>query len=289
MRYATWADGDDRQAGILTEDGMGLHAFSDMGLGYKSLLAYIQNHTPAHRAILEAAAKRPGTPLAAVQLLAPIPDLPGDIICVGLNYSDHVAESAKLKIGQQLPQAASYFSKRAYRPAGHNAVINAPFALDSRVDYEAEVGVVIGKTARCVAPKDVWGHVFGLCCFNDLTARDMQQKHGQWFYGKSMDGLTAFGPWIVGIEEFSLPLELEITGRVNGQQRQHSNTRHMIHSIEAIISELSAGMTLEAGTLLATGTPSGIGAGFDPPRCLAPGDVCEIEVEGVGVLRNSFE
>lgn len=291
MKFITYEDAGREVPGIMDGSGAGVHPLSAAGLGHATLLAFIQAHRKADLDALRALEKTPGRPLAEVRLLAPIPRPHHDVICVGLNYRDHVAESAAMHIKgarDEAPKAATYFSKRVLVAAGQNADIKAPFHLEGRVDYEAELGVVMGKTAQAVGREEAWEHVFGLCCFNDLTGRDLQDRHGQWFYGKSLDGLTAFGPCIVSRDEFAWPLALRVESRVNGEKRQHSNTANMIYPIDVIISELSQGITLDAGSLIATGTPSGVGAGFTPPRCLQAGDVVEIEVQGVGVLRNTI-
>ncbi|MDR2731032.1 MAG: fumarylacetoacetate hydrolase family protein, partial [Treponema sp.] len=134
---------------------------------------------------------------------------------------------------------------------------------------------------------DAYNYIFGICCFNDISGRDLQNFHKQWYFGKSLDTFTVYGPYIVTLDEFNLPLKLDIKCRVNGEIRQNSNTENLIFPPEIIIEELSSGMTLDAGSIIATGTPAGVGAAFTPHRCLKSGDLCEIEIEGCGVLRNT--
>jgi len=211
---------------------------------------------------------------------------------LGLNYREHAKEASNFDIASDEKREKSvYFSKRVVRALGPGGIIEGHFDINGRLDYEAELALVIGTDARRVKREDAWDHVFGLCCFNDLSARDLQRDHNQWFFGKSLDTFTAYGPYIVTMDEFKpdsgTPLEFSVRSRVNGELRQDGNTRDMIFTPDFIIEELSVGMTLDAGTIIATGTPSGVGAGFTPHRCMKTGDVCEIEIEGCGVLKNT--
>jgi 2-keto-4-pentenoate hydratase/2-oxohepta-3-ene-1,7-dioic acid hydratase in catechol pathway len=288
MKFATWKEGVTEKAGIISKDMKSVHSFESAGMAYTGLLDFIINRSDADTAALQAQESKPGTPLSTVALQAPIPKPYHDIICLGLNYMDHVKESAKFDIKTDEKRANSvYFSKRVIRSLGPDGVIENHFDINERLDYEAELALVIGKDAVKVKQENAWDYVFGVCCFNDLSARDLQQSHQQWYFGKSLDTFTAFGPYIVTLDEFSLPLKLNITSRVNGETRQKSNTENLIFTPEFIIAELSAGLTLDAGTIIATGTPAGVGAGFTPHRCMKTGDVCEIEIEGCGVLRNT--
>ena len=159
--------------------------------------------------------------------------------------------------------------------------------LVERLDYEAELAVIIGKTARNVKAKDAADYIFGYTVLNDVSARVLQTAHKQWYFGKSLDGFTPMGPCIVTADEIVFPPALHITARVNGELRQDSTTDLLITSIADIIEELSSGMTLLPGTIISTGTPSGVGMGFDPPKFLKPGDVVECAIEGIGTLRNT--
>ena len=286
MKFATWLADGAETAGVLAQDGQSVHSFASAGLAYASLLDFIARHTEADLELLRNAVQKPGVPLQGVRLLAPIPRPHHDIICVGLNYMDHARESANFDIKEDPDREdAVYFSKRVHRALGPDGEIeNHPGT--QRLDYEAELGVVIGREGRGIPPQRAFQHVFGLCCFNDISGRELQKKHKQWFVGKSQDSYTAFGPYIVTLDEFELPLRLHIQSRVNGEMRQDSNTENMIFSVQHVISELSQGITLDAGSIIATGTPAGVGAGFTPHRCMQPGDVVEVEIEGCGVLRN---
>ena len=156
-----------------------------------------------------------------------------------------------------------------------------------RLDYEAELAVIIGRAAKNVKAKDAMDYIFGYTVLNDVSARVLQAAHKQWYFGKSLDGFTPIGPCIVTADEIVFPPALHITARVNGELRQDSTTDLLITSIADIIEELSSGMTLLPGTIISTGTPSGVGMGFDPPKFLKPGDVVECTIDGIGTLRNT--
>ncbi|MDR1800707.1 MAG: fumarylacetoacetate hydrolase family protein [Lachnospiraceae bacterium] len=288
MKFATWVNNGKQDSGILSRDLKSVHSFRSLNMPYLSVLNYIINQKDSDRELLKKAENTAGIPINSVTLLAPIPSPHHDILCLGLNYREHVEESARFHIDPAGPsEEAIYFSKRVVDALGPDGVIENHFDINDRLDYEAELAVIIGKNARNVKPENVWDYVFGFCCFNDLSGRDLQVSHKQWYFGKSLDGFTAYGPYIVTADEFSLPPALKICSRVNGEVRQSSTTDRLIHSIEEIICELTSGMTLDAGSIIATGTPQGVGAGFTPHRCLKSGDVCEIEIEGLGVLRNT--
>ena len=228
-------------------------------------------------------------PFSAVKLLAPIPVPRQDIICLGINYMEHAEESARYKkeaFGGERPFAV-YFSKRVNRAVEDGGYIESHSDLADSLDYECELAVVIGKECRNVAKEEVREYILGYTILNDVSAREIQTRHKQWYFGKSMDGFTPMGPWIVTADEFSFPPKLAIQSYVNGELRQDSNTEKLIFGIDHVISELSAGMTLKAGTVIATGTPAGAGMGFVPPRFLKPGDVVSCKIEGIGTLTNT--
>ena len=179
-----------------------------------------------------------------------------------------------------------YFSKRVNRATDPGDGIPSHKELTSQLDYEAELAVILKKDAKDVALEDVEDYIFGYTIMNDVSAREVQTAHRQWYFGKSLDGFTPLGPWIVTADSVEFPPKLRIQSRVNGELRQDSNTEQFIHGIAEVVSELSRGMTLKAGTIIATGTPAGVGMGFDPPRFLKPGDVVECVIEGIGTLKN---
>lgn len=219
-------------------------------------------------------------PLADVRLLAPIPE-PGKIVCVGLNYRDHAAEA-----GIPLPDEPVLFAKFANSIVGPGAQIVVPQAV-RRVDYEAELGVVIGRRAHRVTPEAALECVAGYVCANDVSARDLQPKNGQWTRGKAVDTFLPTGPWLVTADEIPDPQTLAIRCEVNGELLQDSNTAEMIFGVAELVSFISQTMTLEPGDLVVTGTPAGVGFARTPPRWLVPGDTVTVEIEGVGRLTNS--
>ena len=167
--------------------------------------------------------------------------------------------------------------------------IQGHFDMVERLDYEAELAVVLGKTARHVSEEDASRYVLGYTIINDVSARQVQTRHKQWYFGKSLDGFTPMGPWIVTADEFAFPPKLAIQSKVNGELRQDSNTELLIFGIPHVIRELSQGITLKAGTIIATGTPAGVGMGFTPPKFLNHGDEVECIIEGIGSIKNVVE
>lgn len=218
-------------------------------------------------------------PLSAVGLLPPVGD-PRKVLCVGLNYSDHVAET-----GRALPEHPDVFAKFASSLIGHEAPM-AVAALTPNLDFEGELAVVIGRELRAVGDDEALSGVAGITIMNDTTARDLQYRGTQWLLGKAVDGSTPLGPWLVTLDEIDDVQNLQLTTRVNDVEMQSASTHSMIFSVARIIAELSRTMTLLPGDVIATGTPQGIGAKRTPPVWLKPGDVVEVELEGVGVLRN---
>lgn len=221
-----------------------------------------------------------------IKILSPITKPIHDIICVGKNYLDHILEIDNSFNVENFK--SNYFSKRASYILGDSEDIKARFDLDDNIDYESELAIIIGKEAKNLKREQVIDYIFGFSIFNDLTSRRIQEDHKQWFLGKSIDNYSIMGPWIVTTDEFRFPLEIDIQSKVNGEIRQNSNTKHMIQGIEEIIVELSSHMTLEPGDIIATGTPAGVGKGFNPPKYLKNGDIVECIIEGIGVLRNKI-
>ena len=222
------------------------------------------------------------------RLLSPIPCPLQDVICLGLNYTEHAEEAAAYSSESFVSKDRYpvYFSKRVYRSPGDGEPVPAYTDLVDSLDYEAELAVIIGKDIKGIAPEEVKDCIFGYTILNDISARNIQTRHTQWYLGKSLDGFTPMGPCIVTADEFAWPPKLRIASIVNGEIRQNSTTDMLIFGLERIISELSAGMTLRAGTIISTGTPKGVGMGFDPPRFLKPGDTVSCVIEGIGALTN---
>ena len=229
-----------------------------------------------------------GIDLGELRLLAPIPEPRQDVICLGMNYMDHSAEAAKWGKDDFVKTAgkAVYFSKRAAYIVGPGGEIDPHFDIVDGLDYEAELAVVLGKDAYRVSKEDAFDYVLGYSILNDVSARNLQKAHKQFYFGKSLDTHTTMGPWIVTRDELPGAPELDIRCFINGEKRQDSNTRYMIFGVAEVIAELSQGMTLKAGTIIAMGTPAGVGMGFEPPKYLACGDVVRCEIDGIGVLEN---
>ena len=229
-----------------------------------------------------------GIDLGELRLLAPIPEPRQDVICLGMNYMDHSAEAAKWGKDDFVKTAgkAVYFSKRAASIVGPGGEIDPHFDIVDGLDYEAELAVVLGKDAYRVSKEDAFDYVLGYSILNDVSARNLQKAHKQFYFGKSLDTHTTMGPWIVTRDELPGAPELDIRCFINGEKRQDSNTRYMIFGVAEVIAELSQGMTLKAGTIIAMGTPAGVGMGFEPPKYLACGDVVRCEIDGIGVLEN---
>ena len=280
MKLVTYLHDGRESVGLLEADSVRPLPFADMN-------ALIE----APRAQLEAAVQAAGAalPLSTVTLLAPLPRPRQDVICLGINYRAHADESTRYDaaaFGGERP-VPIYFSKRVSEAVPPQGYIESHPGLVERLDYEAELAVIIGRTARNVAAADVADYIFGYTVLNDVSARLLQTTHKQWYFGKGLDGFTPMGPCITAADEISFPPALAISSRVNGEPRQDSTTDLLITGIADIIAELSSGMTLLPGTIIATGTPAGVGMGFDPPKFLKPGDVVECSIENIGTLRNT--
>lgn len=222
------------------------------------------------------------------QTLAPIPNPKQDIICLGINYMAHAEESARYKkeaFGGDRPFAV-YFSKRANECVATEGNIPSYSELVDSLDYECELAVIIGKDAKNISEEKAFDYVFGYTILNDISARNLQTRHKQWYFGKSLDGFCPMGPDIVTEDEFDRPPVLSIQSYINGELRQNSNTGLLIFDIPHVISELSQGTTLKAGTIISMGTPAGVGMGFQPPKFLKKGDVIECRIEKIGNLKN---
>jgi len=226
-------------------------------------------------------------PLEAVSLLAPIPRPRKNIICLGMNYAAHAIESLRAKgLPEKLPEYPVFFSKAPTAVNHPGAVVPLMPDVSTQRDWEVELAVVIGVGGRHISRERALSHVFGYTILNDVSARDLQTRHQQFFYSKSLDGSAPMGPWIVTADEIPNPHNLRLRLRVNGVTMQDASTSDMIFDIPACIATFSHGITLEPGDVLATGTPSGVGMGMSPQRWLQAGDVMECEIERIGVLRN---
>ena len=239
---------------------------------------------------LRKAAARPKRtlPLGKAKMLAPIPRPRKNVYCVGWNYVEHFEEGKQaLKHTQELPAHPAFFSKPPTTVIGPYNTVPLHAGVTEKLDWEVELGVIIGKGGINIKEADAYKHVFGYTVINDVSAREIQRRHGgQWFKGKGLDGTCPMGPWIVTADEVSDPHALRLASRVNGDIKQDSNTRYMYFKIPRIIAELSAGLTLEPGDIISTGTPAGVGHARTPPEFMKAGDMLETEVYGVGLLRN---
>ncbi|NLT20510.1 MAG: fumarylacetoacetate hydrolase family protein, partial [Syntrophomonadaceae bacterium] len=228
-------------------------------------------------------------PVSSVKLLAPIPYPRRNVFCLGKNYVEHAQEIKLTGITDtSIPQHPIYFTKVASPAIGQNDPILVSRQVTTQVDYEVELAIVIGRDGINIKPEEAEEYIFGYTIANDVSARNLQANHLQWFKGKSLNNFCPLGPVLVHKSAFPLPLHLEIQCRINGELRQNSNTKNMIFDIPHIISDLSKGMTLKAGDIICTGTPSGVGMGFEPPRYLADGDVMECYIEKIGKLTNQI-
>ncbi|HEX3630833.1 MAG TPA: fumarylacetoacetate hydrolase family protein [Candidatus Dormibacteraeota bacterium] len=225
--------------------------------------------------------------LAELTLLSPLDPPRGNVLAIGRNYQEHAKESARAW-GEEI-KPPTVFTKAQTSVAGPYEDIPIDPGVSEKIDWEAELGVVIGKAGINIKPEDAMSHVFGYTVINDVSARDIQNGWGgQFFKGKSLDKYCPMGPWVVTADEIPDPQNLRLTLKVNGVTKQAGNTRNMINSVEQLIVWLSIGMTLLPGNVIATGTPDGVGFARTPPEFLKPGDVMETEVEGVGLLRNKM-
>ena len=226
------------------------------------------------------------TPFANVTLLAPIPRTRKNIFGIGLNYVEHVAESARsLDVSADLPKEPVVFSKPPTTIIATGEAIHHNAAITQQLDWEVELAVIIGTKATRITEADAMDHVFGYSVMVDVSARD-NRRAGQWIFSKGMDTYAPFGPCIVTADEIPDPHNLELWLNKNGEEKQRSNTKHMLFKIPRLIADLSSGMTLDPGDVIATGTPSGVGAGRTPQEWMWPGDVIDCGVEGIGTLRN---
>ncbi len=226
-------------------------------------------------------------PLDEAGLLPPVLHPPKNVMCVGRNYAEHVREGARADgRAAEIPSAPVWFTKPHTSLIGCGAPIPWDAALTEALDYEGELALVIGRAGRDIAPADALGHVFGYTILNDVTARDLQRGRGQFFHGKSRDGYAPCGPWLVTADELHDPGELRLRTRVEGELRQDDTTASMLFDVPTLLADLSRGLTLEPGDLISTGTPAGVGHGMEPRGYLRPGSTVEVEIEGIGRLRN---
>lgn len=284
----TREESEREELGILREQQV--LPLEELGYSYVDMNDLILRSTSGERAAM-AAAEGEALPLTRVRLLSPIPRPLQDVLCLGLNYFDHASEAAGFSrdaFGVELA-APIFFSKRVGHSQGTGAPIPAHRDLTEKLDFENELAVIIGKDAVNVPEEEATDYVFGYTVLNDVSAREVQTRHKQWYFGKSLEGFCPMGPCILTADEVAFPPKLRIFTTLNGVLRQDSNTGLLIHSIAEIISTLSRGMVLRAGSIIATGTPKGVLMGEANPVFLRPGDEIVCSIEGIGELRNRVE
>ncbi len=258
-------------------------AFADL----VSLIEAGDTGLDAARRLASAAPSSAVVKLSDVTLQAPIPSPRKNVFCVGRNYIEHVEEGYRARGTEvKLPEYPQFFTKPRTAVVANGATVPLHANVTAMLDYEVELAVVIGRGGVNIPIESALDHIFGFTIINDVTGRDVQRRHDQWFKGKGLDGTCPMGPWVVERGDVSDPQALDLSLKVNGEVRQSSNTKHMIFPIARIISELSLGLTLEPGDVIATGTPSGVGYAMTPPRPLKTGDVMTLEIEGIGTLEN---
>ena len=241
-------------------------------------------HALARQALQQGVAARA---FGEVRPMAPFPVPVRNILCLGKNYLEHAREIAqKMQTSADAPAKPIFFTKATTAVIAPGAPIPSYPQLTRKLDYEAELALIIGRGGRDIAPEQAWEHVFGYTAINDISARDLQKDHVQWFRAKSLDGFAPMGPVVVHRSAMPAPHDIEVKCFVNGEQRQCERFDRLIFDVPAIVSVLSAGMTLLPGDIIATGTPAGVGMGFSPPKYLHAGDEVVVEVTGVGQLRN---
>jgi 2-keto-4-pentenoate hydratase/2-oxohepta-3-ene-1,7-dioic acid hydratase in catechol pathway len=288
MKLATFRLAGRRFVGVVSYDRASIAALSFQA-DERGALAVVE-HLVAGRSLPEVTS--PALALGAVQLEAPIPRPRRNVFCVGRNYRAHAQElkGSVFKADEKpIDQWPIIFSKVPESVVGPGAAIRLPGSgITEQIDYEAELAVVIGRGGRNIATRDAMKHVWGYTIVNDVTARDVQMRHAQWHLGKSFDTFCPMGPWLVSADEID-GRNLRVRLWVNDELRQDAPTSDLIFGVATLIETISRGITLYPGDLIATGTPAGVGMGFDPPRWLKRGDRVRIEIEGIGVLENPVE
>lgn len=276
MKLITFQYGGEELVGALTDGGAApLRQFGSMA---ELIRAGTPDSLPEER-----------IPVEDIRILAPIPRPEQDVVCLGMNFADHTEEAARFHPTMVRESFAVYFSKRVSEAVPDGGAIDSHPEVTQQVDYEAEVAFILGKDAYKVPADRAGEYVFGYTIVNDVSAREVQTRHKQFYLGKSLDTFTPMGPCIVTADELPFPPEVGVRCYVNGEKRQDGNTRQWIYGIQDVIADLSAGMTLKAGTIISMGTPAGVGMGFNPPKFLRKGDVVRCEADGIGILTNFVE
>ena len=288
MRFVTFDKLGKPAPGLLDEAG---GAIADLSGQFGSLLDIVEGGAEAVAKAKAAAAGAPKISAAAGKILAPFPAPRRNIICVGKNYHEHAKEFHSSGFDSTagkdaVPDHPIIFTKASTTVIGPGDVVPGSADPTNSVDYEAELAVVIGKACRNVKKVDAYDQVFGYMIVNDVTSRHLQARHKQWFLGKNLDGFCPMGPWLVTSDEVGDVTKLRVTADINGEKRQDAVVKDLIFDIPTLIETITSLMTLLPGDIIATGTPAGVGIGFNPPKFLAKGDRMKIEITGLGVLEN---
>jgi 2-keto-4-pentenoate hydratase/2-oxohepta-3-ene-1,7-dioic acid hydratase in catechol pathway len=282
MKLATFRDKAASRVGVVDGDKV-------LPLDFPDMITLIERSSEIAAQLKSATP----LPLSEVELIAPIPSPRRNIVCVGKNYREHAREfsqsgfEAGAVAGKEIDSFPAVFTKLPTSVTGPGTTVSLHANVTSSVDYEAELAVIIGTGGRDIPPEKAFDHIFGYTIVNDVTARDRQKNHKQWFLGKTLDGFCPMGPWITTADEVDAE-NLDIKCWVNGELRQNANTRDLIFDIPTLVATISAGTTLLPGDIIATGTPAGVGIGFDPPKFLVPGDTVLVTIAGLGELSNVF-
>lgn len=282
MHFVTFQKGSTIAPGVLQDQQV-----IDLSAIAPDLLTLIEMGDDGLQRARAAIGNSPSYPLSDVTLRTPIPRPRKNIMCVGMNYVQHAYESARARgKPETLPPHAVFFTKSTTSLNDPEGIVPYDASISEQIDWEVELGVVIGRKGKNIPAEEALNYVWGYTVVDDISARDLQDQHQQFFKGKSLDGTCPIGPAIVTADEIGDPHTLRLTLRVNGETMQDSNTSDLVFNIPTLLAVLSRGMTLEPGDILATGTPSGVGMGRTPQVWLQPGDVVEAEIEKIGVLRN---
>jgi 2-keto-4-pentenoate hydratase/2-oxohepta-3-ene-1,7-dioic acid hydratase in catechol pathway len=296
MRLATYDAGRGARVGIVSADETLVPLADVVPDAPEDMVGVIAAGNALHARLRDIASRASGgAKIAGVHLLAPIPRPRRNVFCVGWNYSEHFQEGAAMRAqagapGQQeIPEYPALFSKNPATVTGPDAPIWYPDPHSDQLDWECELAAVVGRPGIDLEEAVAMDHIFGFTCANDVSVRDVQRRHGgQWFKGKNFDSHLPMGPWIVTTDELD-PRALRIQTRVNGVTKQDSNTKFMVFKLPRLLKEFSAGCRLEPGDITITGTPEGVGFARKPPEFMKIGDVVEVEIEGIGVLRNAVQ
>jgi 2-keto-4-pentenoate hydratase/2-oxohepta-3-ene-1,7-dioic acid hydratase in catechol pathway len=297
MKFVTYEFEEKESVGILKGDKVILVENIANCMGWKnpeSMVELIENYSEEMLEKIENAFENKENfkflSLNDVKIKAPIPYPKRNVMCLGKNYVEHAREIKITRIaGTGIPEEPIYFTKVAMPAIGQEDEIKFSYEVTNQVDYEVELAIIIGKDGMNIKKEEAEKYIFGYTIVNDVSARDLQGKHKQWFKGKSLDTFCPMGPYIVHKKEIPFPVELNIKCSINGELRQDSNTKNIIFDIPYIISDLSKGMTLKAGDIICTGTPSGVGMGFEPIKVLKDGDIVECFIEKIGTLTNTVK